>query len=80
LVGDTATALPSLYCLYVARRLKAGRWVQVRILGNMALDYLIGIIPIVGDLLDVGFKSNERNARLVLESYDKHRRADMGGQ
>jgi hypothetical protein len=34
-------------------------------LGNVATDFLVGSIPFVGDLFDVAFKANRRNARLL---------------
>ena len=64
-VGDTATALVSLYPLAVARRHGLGRWVQAKIFGNIALDWLVGLVPVVGDLFDVGFKANVRNLRVI---------------
>jgi hypothetical protein len=65
IVGDTATALVSLYPLAVARRHGLGRWVQAKIFGNIALDWLVGLVPVVGDLFDVGFKANVRNLRVI---------------
>jgi hypothetical protein len=34
-------------------------------IGNVAADFLLGSIPFVGDLFDVAFKANRRNARLL---------------
>jgi len=38
---------------------------------------LVGSIPVLGDLFDVAFKSNLRNAKLVAEAIRK-KRADHG--
>jgi hypothetical protein len=35
---------------------------------NVAIDSVVGAVPILGDLFDVGWKSNTRNAAL-LERY-----------
>ena len=64
-VGDTVTALVSLYPLSVARRHKLGGWVQAKILGNIAMDWVVGLVPLVGDLFDVGYKANSRNLRVI---------------
>jgi hypothetical protein len=64
-VGDTIMALVALYPLSVARRHRLGKWVQAKIVGNIALDWLVGLVPVVGDLFDVGFKSNLRNLRVI---------------
>ena len=64
-VGDTLTALLGLYPLFIARRHKLGRWLQVRMGFNVLIEWLIGLIPILGDLFDTAFKANVRNARLL---------------
>jgi hypothetical protein len=42
--------------------------ILLRMLGNIALDSLVGVVPVIGDLFDVGVKSNRRNVDL-LERY-----------
>jgi hypothetical protein len=32
---------------------------------NVALDAVVGAIPVLGDVFDVAFKANLRNARLM---------------
>jgi hypothetical protein len=32
---------------------------------NLILDLLIGVIPVLGDMLDFVFKSNERNIKII---------------
>jgi hypothetical protein len=34
-------------------------------LGNVGVDFLIGSVPVVGDLFDFAWKANRRNARLL---------------
>jgi hypothetical protein len=34
-------------------------------LGNIALDSLVGLVPVLGDLFDVGVKANRRNVQLL---------------
>jgi len=33
--------------------------------GNVLIDTLVGTVPIVGDLVDAGFKANQRNLELL---------------
>ena len=35
---------------------------------NILLEFIIGCIPIVGDLFDIVWKSNQRNVKLIEES------------
>ncbi|TWT93856.1 DUF4112 domain-containing protein [Stieleria varia] len=41
-----------------------------RMLFNVALDTLVGSIPVLGNLFDLYYKANYRNAKLMREYYD----------
>ncbi len=75
-VGDTLTLIPQLYLIFEALRLKLGRRTILKMLLNIGIDWLVGTIPVLGDLFDVAFKSNLRNAKLVAEAIRK-KRADV---
>jgi len=64
-LGDIAGALVAVYALHVARGLRAPGAVQLHMLGNIALDALIGTVPIIGDLFDFVFKAQTRNLALL---------------
>jgi hypothetical protein len=72
-IGDTLTLLPQLYLIFEAVRLKLGAPVILKMLLNVLIDWLVGTIPVVGDLFDVAFKSNLRNAKLVAEAIREKR-------
>jgi hypothetical protein len=40
----------------------------------VALDGMVGAVPLVGDLFDVMFKSNRKNIRLLRAWMDKQER------
>ena len=63
--GDTLTALVSLYVVFEAVRLRLGAGVVLRMLGNVVIDWLLGLVPLVDVVLDTAFKANVRNARLL---------------
>ena len=67
-VGDMAGGLLSTYILAVAARQGVPTSVLLRMLGNLAVDSLVGVVPVVGDLFDFGVKANRRNVDL-LERY-----------
>ena len=67
-VGDMAGGLLSTYILMVAARQGVPTSVLLRMLGNIAIDGLVGVIPVLGDLFDFGLKANRRNVDL-LERY-----------
>jgi hypothetical protein len=64
-LGDAASAVLSGYIVLTGIRLGAPQKVVVRMIGNVAIDTLIGSIPILGDLFDVSWKSNQRNVALL---------------
>jgi hypothetical protein len=64
-VGDMIGGLISSYILVVAAQEGVPTSVLARMLGNIALDSLVGVVPVLGDLFDVGVKSNRRNVDLL---------------
>jgi len=64
-VGDAATTILALAPVATAWKLGASRWLVARMVSNVAIDLLIGSIPIVGDAFDLFFRANRRNVRLL---------------
>lgn len=70
-LGDMISTVLSGYLIYQAKQLGASNWVLARMVGNTGLDFLLGSIPIAGDIFDVFFKSNRRNSRLLKKHLDR---------
>lgn len=66
--GDAIGALLSLYVVVEAYRIDAPNTLILRMLVNVLVDFVGGIVPIVGDAFDAVWKANSRNVDL-LESY-----------
>lgn len=64
-LGDVAGALVGVYSLRVARNLRAPPEIQLHMLTNIALDAVVGMIPILGDLFDFAFQAQTRNLDLL---------------
>ena len=64
-VGDAVGALLSAYILYEAIRLGAPNTVLLRMMANIGIDAVGGVIPIVGDIFDMAWKANKKNAALL---------------
>ncbi|MDZ7658103.1 DUF4112 domain-containing protein [Fodinibius sp.] len=69
--GDVLAGGISLYFLIQAALLKAKVSVLTRMFINILLDVLIGSIPVIGEVFDVYWKANLRNAR-ILDDLQKH--------
>ena len=64
--GDTFTAALSLYIVVQSALLGVRYRTLVRMLANIAVEVVIGSIPLVGDLFDAYWKANRRNVKLAL--------------
>ena len=70
--GDIISALISFYLISRAAELGLSPWVKTRMVWNVALDTVVGAVPILGDMFDVSFKSNRRNIALAKRYLAKH--------
>ncbi|XDA97667.1 DUF4112 domain-containing protein [Sulfitobacter sp. LCG007] len=66
--GDTLMLLPSLWMIHTAWRHGAPRSTLVKMAGNAGIDWVVGSIPLLGDVFDLFFKSHRRNAALLREA------------
>ena len=66
-IGDLTLVAVSLYFVYQASRFGLPRDKLHRMLGNVAIEALLGAVPVLGDLLDVVFKANLRNLAILEE-------------
>jgi hypothetical protein len=77
-IGDLIGGFLSLYIIVEASRMGVPRGLLARMGWNVAIDTLVGEVPILGDLFDIGFKANIRNLALLdgyLERPDEVRRS-----
>lgn len=63
--GDTVALLLSLYPILEAARLRLPPTVLAPMVLNVAVDFVVGSVPVVGTLFDAVWKANERNVRLM---------------
>jgi Domain of unknown function (DUF4112) len=73
-IGDLLATAFSLWLVREARALGAPWHVTARMLGNVAVDGVVGIVPLAGDAFDVLFRANMRNVRLLRRWLDKQPR------
>ena len=64
-IGDLIGGALSLYIIVEAWRLGVPRGLLARMGWNVAVDTLVGEIPLLGDLFDIAFKANIRNLALL---------------
>jgi hypothetical protein len=64
-LGDAASGVASVSLLVLALRRGVPRVVLARMIANLGIDALVGAVPLLGDLFDVGFKANRKNLELI---------------
>ena len=68
-VGDLSTTAVSVLLLLTMLRHGASGAVVLRMALNILIDTLVGGIPILGNVFDFAYKSNERNVALLRRHY-----------
>jgi hypothetical protein len=64
-IGDISTPVFAAMLLLQAVRMRLPFVVQARMVLNAAIDMLVGLVPVLGDLVDIGWKANLRNLALL---------------
>jgi hypothetical protein len=64
-VGDSVTTGLSVYFMWEANRLGVRKRTLWRMLGNVGFDFVVGAVPLVGDLCDVAWRANRKNLKLL---------------
>ena len=76
--GDFVAGLAGLFILSAAARAGVPKSVMTRMIGNIALDTVVGSVPILGGIFDLFFKSNQRNLRLYAKHAPTEQRNGVG--
>ena len=77
-IGDTLTAAPSAWIIWRGYKMGVRRRHLARMIGNTGIDYVIGSIPVIGDIFDIGFKANLRNIAILREQLGARQTARHG--
>lgn len=64
-IGDVIGSLLGLYIVSIAIRRRVSTVVVMRMVTNLGLDLLVGVVPLVGDVADFAFRANEKNLALL---------------
>lgn len=74
-IGNVVGVLLSLYILTIAREAHVSFFDMARMVGNIILDFIVGLIPFLGVIFDVAYKANIRNLK-ILEKYTGKMKTD----
>lgn len=76
-IGDTLTAAVSVYIYIFARKAGVPGRKRMRMIWNIFIDWLIGLVPLFGDIFDVAFKANVKNIRIIMAHVENQPNAVM---
>ncbi len=76
--GNGITVIISFLLVILMYRYGVSGKVIVKMVGNIAIDGLVGAIPVLGNLFDFYFKSNTRNIKLLKDHYQEGRHQGSG--
>lgn len=74
-LGDVAGGLISMAIVMRAVRAGVPRIAIARMVANIAIDTLVGAVPLAGDLFDFAYKANMKNLRIYRQSLEGGRGA-----
>jgi len=69
--GDFIGLLIGFYIVIALASLELSAWTRFRMVFNVVADFLVGSVPVVGDVLDVFFRSNRKNIALAKRALKK---------
>ena len=64
-IGDIVTTAIALYIFGLAVRYRVSAWTKLRMLVNIGIYFIVGLIPWIGDLFGAWWKPNRRNLNLL---------------
>jgi len=70
--GDALGAAMGAWMVWEARNLGMSKTQIARMMGNVGIDFALGLIPFVGAIPDALFRSNTRNLKIIHKHLDKH--------
>ena len=70
--GSTVGAALGAYLVWEARNLGMSKGQMSRMVGNVGVDWMLGLIPWLGAIPDFFFRSNSRNLRIIRKHLDRH--------
>ncbi|MFW5704036.1 MAG: DUF4112 domain-containing protein [Patescibacteria group bacterium] len=70
-LGDTVALIMSSYLIFIAVRMRLPWYAVLHMGWNIVFDYLVGLVPVIGDIADVTYRANSRNMEIIEWHYNK---------
>ena len=63
--GDALMLLVSLRIIWLGKSLGMPKLLIAQMVKNSAIDFGLGFVPLVGDIVDIFYKANQKNVRIM---------------
>ena len=70
--GSFVGAALGSYLVWEARNLGMSKVQMARMFGNVGVDWALGVIPVIGAVPDLFFRSNTRNLKIIKRHLDRY--------
>ena len=71
-IGPAVGAAMGGWLAWEARNLGMSKWQMARMAGNVGIDFVLGLIPVVGAIPDFFFRSNTMNLKMIKRHLERH--------
>lgn len=78
-IGDAAGLILSSYVLVEAQRLGVSKRIKTKMIINILIDFVGGLVPFFGDIFDAFFKANTRNTHILKKHITKQLNKNSNG-
>lgn len=78
--GDALMLLVSLRIVWLGKSLGMPSALVAQMVKNSAIDFGLGFVPFIGDIVDVFYKANQKNVRLMEKWWIIENKADVDAQ
>ncbi|XOV79665.1 MAG: DUF4112 domain-containing protein [Aestuariibacter sp.] len=76
-IGDAIMVLVALRIVYLGRKIGVPKHLQKVMIRNCIIDFGLGFIPIIGDIIDIFYKANRVNVKLMETWWLEQNQADL---
>ena len=66
--GTILTTVISFYIVFLAKEIGVSRWDIFKMIKNILIDFLIGLVPVAGAIGSVFYRANKNNLK-IMEKY-----------
>jgi hypothetical protein len=78
-IGDLIPFVISMYLVWIGVQMRLPQEKVVEMVGNVVVDFLIGLVPVVGDIADIAFRANSKNMK-ILEEFSTNKGSIVEGE